>query len=326
MLVISGISQLQDSDLLSALEKCAGVYKTKTSKSLLIPELEKVVLVTASNYGYLNHWHNWKCFVDRLDMKFLVFSMDRRAHEYISSKTDSVSVFWRNENQIVHEAATEFRSQQFNIITNNKMQAVHKVLQLGFHVIFCDIDIAVVRDPVYHFRWENVDYMHSHNLICPRGDQWDFRTTPDEGNTGFYYVRSSNKTIKVWADTHAAIPHYPGLDDQTIFWNVLRASVSPPVLPLQSCHNLKNLSRDYLVSCPLDGCSFSAGALRGVAYTMLTDGLRKRNGKLFTIHANYIKGNMAKKRALETHGYWIATINPIDNSWGGICKNFTTTI
>ena len=159
------------------------------------------------------------------------------------------------------------------------------------------------------------------NILSCRGDDWDFRKTPDEGNTGFYFVRSGPHTIKLWGDTIAAVPRFPGLDDQTIFWNVIRSSVDPRIIPLPRCQHYSDSQRAALVSCPLDGCMFSAGALRGVAYVMLTDGLKKRNGTLHTIHANYIKGNEMKKAALNKHGYWLATQSP-DKSWNGKCKPF----
>jgi hypothetical protein len=38
------------------------------------------------------------------------------------------------------------------------------------------------------------------------GDTWDFHKSKIEGNTGFYFVRSNNNTIKLWADAYAAAP------------------------------------------------------------------------------------------------------------------------
>lgn len=39
-----------------------------------------------------------------------------------------------------------------------------------------------------------------------RGETWDFHKSKIEGNTGFYFVRSNNNTIKLWADAFAAAP------------------------------------------------------------------------------------------------------------------------
>lgn len=72
-----------------------------------------------------------------------------------------------------------------------------------------------------------------------------------------------------------------------------------------------------VVTCPLDGCMFSAGALRGVAYDWLRDNLNTRHLPLVSVHANYLKGNELKYHALKKHGYWI-THYP-----SHICQAFT---
>lgn len=56
------------------------------------------------------------------------------------------------------------------------------------------------------------------------------------GNTGFYYVRSNPMTIKLWKDAYDAAPMFPHLDDQAVFWRVIRTSSDPKVKPLGPCH------------------------------------------------------------------------------------------
>jgi hypothetical protein len=125
----------------------------------------------------------------------------------------------------------------------------------------------------------------------------------------------------MWSDALSIIPKHPDLDDQSIFWIAIRSSTNPPIIPLPKCipYTNRTYTPDALVTCPLDGCVFSAGALRGVAYTMLRDGLKKRGKKAYTIHANYIKGNERKQNAFQIHGYWLAT-KMKDNSWNGVCN------
>jgi hypothetical protein len=43
-------------------------------------------------------------------------------------------------------------------------------------------------------------------LVTKRGEAWDFHKSKVEGNTGFYFVRSNNNTVKLWADAFAAAP------------------------------------------------------------------------------------------------------------------------
>ncbi len=146
------------------LQKSAGVYK---DASKITEDLKKTVLITGCNHGFINHLQNFKCFADRLGMKFLVIAMDERAHNYIVQNT-TMSSYLMTGGAIgeVTGDSTEFRSKQFNLITARKKEAVHDILQLGYNVIFSDTDVAMIRDPIPYMMWENVDYVHSLNYMC----------------------------------------------------------------------------------------------------------------------------------------------------------------
>ena len=106
-------------------------------------------MIYFSNYGYLNHFHNFKCFMDRLGIKFLVIALDKRTDEYMN-KLNVTSIFYTGKVK-VEESYAEFRTKQFNIITNRKMDAVLRILELGYDVVFADIDVVVIRDPMPFF-------------------------------------------------------------------------------------------------------------------------------------------------------------------------------
>lgn len=76
---------------------------------------------------------------------------------------------------------------------------------------------------------------------------------------------------------------YPRLDDQAIFWRVIRTSSDPPVLPIGKCRHFNTANdlasmyhyrsqRQYLVSCMLDTCVFSSGMISRVYEPELTYG------------------------------------------------------
>ncbi|KAJ1437426.1 nucleotide-diphospho-sugar transferase-domain-containing protein, partial [Ochromonadaceae sp. CCMP2298] len=204
-------------ELRRQLQKVAGIYRDPAQAK--VKGLEKTVMITACNHGFVNHLHNFKCWADRLGMKFLVMAMDTEAHAYITHNTsmDSYLMVGGAVGEVTGQA-TEFRSKQFNLITARKKEAVHDILRLGFDVLFSDTDVALVRDPLPYVVRDNVDYAHSLNYMCTVGESWDFHKSKIEGNTGFYFVRSNNNTVKLWADAFAAAPKYPRLDDQAIFW------------------------------------------------------------------------------------------------------------
>jgi hypothetical protein len=161
-----------ESDLLNVLQKAAGVYKDPKKN----PALDKTVIITGCNFGYVNHLHNLKCFMDRLELKALVLSMDERLHVYVQERMNSStagSLFYSYNiggvgQTAVKEEATTFRSPQFHIITNRKKEGVVSVMELGYDALFVDTDIALLRDPFPYLIWKNVDYAFSHNKICPQ--------------------------------------------------------------------------------------------------------------------------------------------------------------
>jgi len=340
----------REEELQIVLKSAAGVYKDASKN----PSLSKTVIVTGGNYGYLNHVHNLKCWLDRIGMKFLVFALDPKAHKILSLDKEMNVFYWTGE-EGVDEAPTEWQSSQFHVITNRKKEAALGLLERNYDVIFIDTDVAVFRDFMPYLLWNNVNYVHSVNSKCPQSDAWDFRRSDDEGNTGFYYVRSTPQTIKVFSDSYMATndPRLNKLDDQTIFWEVIRKSSDPEIIPLPKCKHFDEETRkeieaanpakkqattgnySAMVTCHLDGCVFSSGAPRGLgpsgslkanekegeAYGRLRVALANKKETLVSVHANYIVGNHAKQKGLDDHGYWLATKNP-DGTWGGKCKEF----
>ena len=144
-----------------ALRAAAGVYKHPRSRSL-----KKTVLVTASNFGYLNHLMNFKCFADRLNLKFLVFAFDDRIYSFLEPRTDLNVVKFTHGTKVGSEA-TYYRSKDFNIMSNRKFEATLEVLKLGYDLIFADPDVVIIDDPVPHVIYPGIDYAHSINKFCP---------------------------------------------------------------------------------------------------------------------------------------------------------------
>ena len=309
----------------TVLARVAGVYHTEPGAKPRHPGLEKTVVLTGCNHGFLNHLQNFKCFMDRLGMKFLVVALDRKTHDYLRLNTTMESIYMNTASSAgISEESASFRSAQFNLITARKKEAVHDVLTLGYDVLFSDTDVALVRDPFKYLLWENVDYVHSLNQICDTVDHWSFRGSPkEEGNTGFYYVKSNQRTIKLWQTAYEAVPHYPGLDDQAVFWRIIRQSTDPPVVPIGTCKHYTDQEAALLdptpanalvplVTCVLDPCVFSSGMLSRVwvpeyTYEQLLENVALRNESICAVHANYLSGNAPKMQRMQEYGFWLAT-------------------
>lgn len=349
------ISRPVDPGLLSVLKNAAGIYVSDDARrkaldglNVSIEDVKNTVVITGCNYGYLNHLHNLKCFLDRIGYKVLVFAMDAKAHDYIQNHMSSDGNIFSyyllragnatsngGETETVKEASTEFRSSQFHIITNLKMEGVLRTMEAGYNALFIDPDVAVLRDPISYIFWRNVDYVHSLNWICPHSDKWDFYKSEEEGNTGFYFVRANEKTIKLWRHSINIAPQYPGVDDQSIFWELIRTTKVHHIKPIPSgCRHYGDVDKHesisnssmgdnkYIITCHLDGCVFSAGALRGVAFTWLSENLKRKKERAVSVHANYLKGNEVKMRHLQQHKFWITTPDGTGRQFGGKCAPF----
>lgn len=167
--MILGALGNEHQELLSQLQKVAGVYTVASGGNMLSASsqevLAKTVVVTACNYGYLNHLFNFDCFMKRLNMKYLVIAMDKKTYDHLKNQT-SIHTYYLHYDSEVTTAPQEFRSKQFNIITTRKKEAVLTIMKLGYHVLFSDTDVAVVRDPLPYLFWKNVDYVHSAGSFC----------------------------------------------------------------------------------------------------------------------------------------------------------------
>lgn len=94
--------------------------------------------------------------------------------------------------------------------------------------------------------------------------------------------KSINVSNSVMLSGNTIYIRSPALDDQAVFWKLIRRSADPAVLPLDKCRHF-NSAQDlqdrqtksggqYLVSCVLDTCSFSSGMLSRVYVPEFTYG------------------------------------------------------
>jgi hypothetical protein len=181
------------------------------------------------------------------------------------------------------------------------------------------------------------------DLLClwlqRRSNIWDFHNETHEGNTGFVYVRSNNNTLRLWHLYAEYAVQFKDIDDQTIFWKLIRSGPDIPITSVGQCDrqqqaNIIPSPSSTIVTCHLDGCLFSAGSIsyhknHGSGYGMMAEAvfkMRETNPavKAVSIHANYISGNRNKMESLKSHGLWITSPSATEDlSFGGLCRNFT---
>jgi hypothetical protein len=64
-----------------ACKEMAGYYKDETRN----PALKNTIVIVGVNNGYKDFFHNFKCYMDRLGIKFLPISLDEGVYGYLTS-------------------------------------------------------------------------------------------------------------------------------------------------------------------------------------------------------------------------------------------------
>lgn len=275
---------------------------------------------------YLNHFHNAKCFLDRLGIKILFIAMDEKTHLYMSNISGTYSVLYNSSNYSIQEESHRFRSKNFNYLSRSTIEAVYEILLQDYNVMFVETDVILVNDPIQIFIWENVDYVHAVNMGCSN-TKWDFHKSNEEGNTGFYFIRSNDRVLlfmKHYFATAAKDREYE-LDNQSLFWKALRSCEVPPILPLELCVHrsvLRNEKQKYMVTCHPDTCLTGTGAIATPSrYHGLKEVLKSKMLDMVAVHANNLVGNEVKMKKLMHHDLWLATPG-LNGTWAGKCLKF----
>ena len=172
-----------DPAFIAACQEKAGYYEDMKRN----PTLAKTILIAGVNNGYKDFLHNFKCHTDRLGIKFLPISLDEGIYGYITNNNLFTTTYLMKDIPGRDRVAAEpsgFGGKNFNLIGCRKMEAVAAALELGYDVVFSDVDIGFVQDPINYLFFPGIDYIHSTNKGC--GVKWSFNETM-EGNTGNIY-------------------------------------------------------------------------------------------------------------------------------------------
>ena len=123
-----------------------------------------------SNYAYLNHFHNFKCYLNDHGLKFATLSLDSKTEQYLIEngiRTRLVKgIIYPNVR--INEVSQQLGELGMRMLSYRKQEAIYEVLRLGFDVIFADLDVIFFRNPVPFLLWKNIDFVASVDTECPR--------------------------------------------------------------------------------------------------------------------------------------------------------------
>ena len=85
---------------------------------------------------------------------------------------------------------------------------------------FFDVDIVFLEDPIPYFKLDTMLEMQSNAI------EKEFDIMTDEFNSGFYYIKSNEKTIQMLEDVENLATTTPDIDDQLLWVQVFRKWVN----------------------------------------------------------------------------------------------------
>ncbi|XP_047056334.1 uncharacterized protein At4g15970-like [Lolium rigidum] len=108
-------------------------------------------------------------------------------------------------------SANRFMTKSYLELVWAKLSLQQRVLELGYNYLFTDVDIMWLRNPFRHINLY-ADMAVSTDRF--NGKAEDLTNAP---NTGFYYVKSTNRTVEMLRRWRAARSRFPPTHDQAVF-------------------------------------------------------------------------------------------------------------
>ena len=289
------------SEIGSLIAKAAGLDQ---SSHLTMPRevVNSTVLVLSANMAYADMTYNFLCRLANISktFKYVVIAQDASFYDFLQSHhIPSMS------GSLIHAAsshnAQNFHSAGFNAISIAKIIAARIVLELGYNVLFSDVDTAWNKSPV-SFLSADVD------LTIQSNSGSNLSPSDDEPNTGFYFLKSNDRSMAFLDETIDRARKNPALDDQTHFGHVLRdwRTSRKAVFIMEGMpspwvyHGYRpftfRLLHPYL---------FQTGQVAKASYAQKVE--PPYDGKeqnIILVHANYLVGHSSKVSFLKSHNLW----------------------
>ncbi|RYG65268.1 hypothetical protein EON64_12275 [archaeon] len=259
--VIHCSHQGSDHVLDDLLKKATGVYASSPKSS--VHPLENTVLLTASNYSAIKFLYNLKCFLDRLDFKFIVLSLDFALYNDLVNNDESILSYpIAASAQINPLAASSSKMQTHNEL--NKLESIYRVLERGYDVLFMEVDGVLLEDPAPYLQHPDLVFVHDSGGTCdPSAGQ---RESSGSGrDAGFFFIRSNPSTLAAVARAmqlaEQGVGQTAGDSVHSMLYKVFKNDQS--VQYAGSCYSLLAGSEEGggKAACALDPCLFSSGSL-----------------------------------------------------------------
>jgi len=289
------------SEFAAIIAKAAGLDQSsqlKTTRGIM----NSTVLILSANMAYADMTCNFLCRLAKISktFKYVVIAQDTSFYDFLQShRIPSVA------GSLIHPISTQnaenFRSAGFNAISIAKMIAARVVLELGYNVLVSDVDIAWKKNPV-PFLPTDVD------LAIQSNTGTNVSPLNDEPNTGFYFLRSNDRSMALLDDTIDRARKDSVVDDQTHFSNALQDwRISKKAIFIMEGMTAPWVYHGYrpFTFRLLHPYWFQSGQVAKASYAQKVEPPHDGNEQdIILVHANYMVGHKSKVRFLKSHELW----------------------
>lgn len=280
-----------------AVRNAIGIYND--SAMLAQNKFPNTVLLTASNYPFMELLDNWQQWVASHGLKWAVLSMDNKLYQHLGAE-HSNAVPTEEQFAAGEEQAGGFRSVPYNKLVCNKIRMVMSVMrECSVDVVFSDTDNVLLRDPFQHQLGDLIRDDGGYDYIYTTSNPWSpvpgshscltEGTIVEKGNTGFHYLRH-NSTV-LWGLLNATIEKCEErrnrYDDQRHFWTAIGNQKN--LTTWHHCGSPLTTEETQFRMCCLDNHFYAVGSEKPYS-----------NHSLVSFHATHVSGKWPKIEKLKT--------------------------
>lgn len=267
------------------------------SKVSSYPELvkhisqNKSIVLTALSFGHREMMMNWICnmrllgisnyLVAAFDVKLYLFALSHGVPCYLESSIT-------NESQISSQNAI-YGTDEFRVLTKMKSVSVYRLIQLGYNVLWSDSDVIFFRNPLKY-----VSSFNSDIIIQSNAPDNDAPNGIRRINSGFYYVKSTPRSVDVFAELIKFCKNSP-TTEQGCFYDVMCGNEGQHRIRHNKC-TYKHFNVHFL-----DRSIFPNGLTKGI-WNLPPGNILNQWPTLYILHNNWVRG-LEKTRRLIYHGF-----------------------
>ena len=168
---------------------------------------EDFIVISLANYGFLPMVKNWLYFIKKAGIEnYVIFSLDKQIYGALE-ELNANTILLEHGKDLPKESQA-FRSTGYNDIIHLKPAIVRDLLAMGINVLLSDADVVWVQNPIPNLKQGGFDIQIQIGERARFPNEEGAEIKNNWCNTGFFYVKSNEKTIRLFEMTLQGIEKY----------------------------------------------------------------------------------------------------------------------